>query len=421
MGSSHASTAVIAEKYVTFGLALPGAQRKRIFLYVDLSIFPRIQMGLSLAFHIIFASIGMTMPVLMALAEWRAWKHKDPVAKELNRAWAKGTAVFFAIGAVSGTVLAFELGLLFPKFMLKAGPTIGLPFALEGFAFFTESIFLGIYLYGESKVSPSFHFLSGIVVAVSGLLSAIFVTCANAWMNTPGKDHPLAPFLSPALWHELPHSILACFVAVGLAVAAIHARELLEKPHSTFHRLALRYALIVALPGMLLQPFIGHLAGQRVYQLQPQKFAAIENLTVTEKGGLISFLATNKWDSELKGLDQFPESPSPLVRPAFLLMIASGIFLFAFSLLLIFRWEKFDRSLLKAIMFSGPLGFLALESGWMVTEIGRQPWIIQGVMKTSEAIVAQPGLSLRPFFFAGLYLVLGIATLQILRSYVRNE
>jgi len=401
---------------------------------VDYVFFARAQMGLSLAFHIIFASIGMTMPVLMALAEWRWLRTKDPMALELTKAWAKGTAVFFAIGAVSGTVLAFELGLLFPEFMLRAGPTIGLAFALEGFAFFTEAIFLGIYLYGWDRVSPRLHFLSGIVVAVSGLMSAVFVTCANAWMNAPSGDHPLAPFLSPAVWHEVPHGTLACYVATALAVAAIHARELLKSPDSKFHRTALRLAVIVALPGLLLQPVLGHFSGQQVAKLQPLKFAAMEGIERSgvadlELGpiripGLVSFLATNDSNAPVPGLDQFPKAdhPTRFTRYSFLIMVGAGMLLLALGLAAIFRWRDIDHSrrFLYAWIAAGPLGFLALETGWMVTELGRQPWVIHGVMRTRDSVVAQPGLFPRTAVFVLLYIVLGIVTLQILRSYVKK-
>jgi len=401
---------------------------------MDPTIFARTQMGLSLAFHIIFASVGMTMPVLMALAEWRWLRHKDPIAKELTLAWAKGTAVFFAVGAVSGTVLAFELGLLFPEFMLRAGESIGLAFALEGFAFFTEAIFLGIYLYGWDKVSPRFHFFSGVVVAVSGFLSAVFVTCANAWMNAPSGDHPLSPFISPAVWHEVPHGVLACFVATGLAVAAIHAWQLRKNPGSAFHRIALRLAVLVALPGMLLQPVLGHFSGQRVAELQPLKFAAMEGIKTSgvadlELGpvkipGLVSWLATGDKTAPLTGLDKFPaeDHPTTYVRFYFLIMVTIGTGLFLLALAALWKWRLWDTHprFLMAWVTAGPLGYVALETGWLVTEIGRQPWVIQGVMRTRDAIAVQTGLAFRAVVFASLYLVLGVVTLQILNSYVRK-
>src|SRR4051794_33591213 len=200
---------------------------------IDSLWFARCQMGLSLAFHIVFAVIGMAMPVMMVVAEAAWLRSGDPVYLDLTKRWAKGTAVFFAVGAVSGTVLSFELGLLWPKFMAFAGAIIGMPFSLEGFAFFTEAIFLGIYLYGWARISPFQHWLAGVLVAISGAVSGIFVVTANAWMNTPAgftvvngqvtQVDPIAAMLNPASLHEVLHMTLAAYVATGFAVAAVHA------------------------------------------------------------------------------------------------------------------------------------------------------------------------------------------------------
>src|SRR6195256_3570417 len=196
-------------------------------------LFARSQMALSLAFHIVFAALGIGMPLLMAIAEGMYLRTKQPVYLNLCQRWAKGTAILFAVGAVSGTVLSFELGLLWPKFMEYAGGIIGMPFSLEGFAFFTEAIFLGIYLYGWNRVSPVLHWPAGIVVAVSGVPSAVFVVLANAWMNAPaGFDvvngqpvniNPIAAMLNPASLHETIHMVLAAYVATAFLVAGIHA------------------------------------------------------------------------------------------------------------------------------------------------------------------------------------------------------
>src|SRR6267142_1405426 len=213
----------------------------------------RSQMAVSLAFHIIFAVIGIAMPVLMVLAERRWQRTRDPVYLDLAKRWAKGTAIFFAVGAVSGTVLSFELGLLWPRFMEYAGPIIGMPFSLEGFAFFLEAIFLGIYLYGWDRVSGPVHLVAGILVAVSGAFSGMFVVTANAWMNTPAgfravagqvvDVNPIAAMLSPAAGAQVLHMLLAAYMAVGLAVAGIHARLLLIGGEHPLHRSALIVAL----------------------------------------------------------------------------------------------------------------------------------------------------------------------------------
>src|SRR5678816_138151 len=227
----------------------------------------RSQMAMSLGFHIVFAALGIAMPLLIAAAEWRWLNSRDEVGLELAKRWAKGTAILFAVGAVSGTVLSFELGLLWPAFMEQAGPSIGPLFALEGFAFFTEAIFLGIYLYGWSRIPPKAHFMAGLMVAASGVASACFVVTVNAWMNAPSgfelngnrltQIDPFAPFLHPVAWHETLHMLLAAFAATGFLVAGIHAWLLLRNPGSRFHQLALRIALIVGGIAAILQPLSG--------------------------------------------------------------------------------------------------------------------------------------------------------------------
>src|SRR5688500_5479764 len=251
-------------------------------------------MAMSLGFHIIFAEIGIAMPLMMVLAEWRWRRTGERAYLELARRWAKGTAVLFAVGAVSGTVLSFELGLLWPGFMRYAGPLIGMPFSLEGFAFFVEAIFLGIYLYGWDRVSPRAHWLSGVVVAASGALSGIFVVIANAWMNTPtgfrivdGRPvdiDPIAAMNNPAALGEVIHMMLAAYAAVGFAVAAIHAFMLLRDPRNLFHRHALAVALATGGIPSLLQPLSGDLIARQVAATQPVKLAAMEGQFRTERG-----------------------------------------------------------------------------------------------------------------------------------------
>src|SRR5580698_9423830 len=249
-------------------------------------ILARSQMGMSLAFHIIFATIGVSLPLMMTIAEWRWRCTGDPAYLHLAKSWAKGTTILFAVGAVSGTVLSFELGLLWPKFMEYAGAIIGMPFSLEGFAFFTEAIFLGIYLYGWNRVPPVLHWLAGIVVAVSGVLSAIFVVLANAWMNAPaGFDvvngqpvniNPITAMFNPASLHETIHMVLAAYVATAFLVAGIHAFFLLRDPQSVFHRASCSIALVVACVSIPLQMLSGDFAAREVAKLEPPKLAAME-------------------------------------------------------------------------------------------------------------------------------------------------
>ncbi|HSE65721.1 MAG TPA: cytochrome ubiquinol oxidase subunit I, partial [Gemmatimonadales bacterium] len=248
----------------------------------------RSQMAISLAFHIIFAVVGIGMPLLMVLAEWRWRATRDPVYLELAKRWAKGTAILFAVGAVSGTVLSFELGLLWPRFMEMAGPIIGMPFSLEGFAFFTEAIFLGIYLYGWERIPPKAHIGAGILVALSGVLSGIFVVIANAWMNTPTgfsavsgqltELDPIRAMLNPAAFQQTLHMTLAAYAATGFAVSAVHAVFLLGDPVNAFHRRALQIALMVGTPAALLQPVSGDISARNVAEYQPAKLAAMESV-----------------------------------------------------------------------------------------------------------------------------------------------
>ena len=422
----------------------------------------RSQMAMSLAFHIVFAVVGIGMPVLMVLAERRWQKTGDPLYLELAKRWSKGTAILFAVGAVSGTVLSFELGLLWPEFMEAAGPIIGMPFSLEGFAFFTEAIFLGIYLYGWKRISPRAHLYAGIVVAVSGAASGVFVVIANAWMNAPtGFDlvdgritniDPVAGMLNPMAFQQTLHMTLAAYAATGFAVAGIHAFLLLFDRENSFHRRALSIALTVGVPAALLQPISGDLSAKAVARVQPAKLAAMEAHFETrtrapfliggwpdmERGdvdyavripGALSFLAFGDPDAEVKGLEEFPRDQwphVPIVHVAFQIMVGLGTYMALLSLVvLLAAWRRHDigsdRRLLAAIALAAPMGFIAIEAGWTVTEVGRQPWIIYGVMRTADAVTPMPGLVYPFLVFTILYCFLGLIVgwllyRQILRS-----
>src|SRR5262245_44498373 len=255
-------------------------------------IYARWQMGLSLGFHIIFAVFGMAMPIMMVAAEIAWLRTRRSEYLDLAKRWARGTAILFAVGAVSGTVLSFELGLLWPTFMAFAGPIIGMPFSLEGFAFFLEAIFLGLYLYGWDRLRPSAHVFAGIIVALSGALSGAFVVTVNAWMNTPVgfrvengilvEVDPFTAMFNPAAGAQVVHMLLAAYTAVGVAVAGIHARLLLRDPTHAFHRRAFVIALLVGLPPALAQPLAGDWAGKVLARTQPAKFAALEGHFDTE-------------------------------------------------------------------------------------------------------------------------------------------
>ncbi len=419
----------------------------------------RAQMAISLAFHIVFAIAGIGMPVLMVLAERRWQATGDPVYLELARRWSKGTAILFAVGAVSGTVLSFELGLLWPRFMERAGPIIGMPFSLEGFAFFTEAIFLGVYLYGWDRLSPRAHRLAGILVAASGAVSGIFVVIANAWMNDPTgfelvngtitRVDPLRAMANGAAFQQTLHMTLAAYATTGFAVAGIHAFLLLRDPLNGFHRRALSLGLALGAPAAILQPLSGDLSARYLAREQPVKLAAAEALFQTRQGAPLliggwpdveagrvrfaleiprglSLLAFHDPAAEVKGLDTVPREewpPVPVVHAAFQIMVALGTYLDRVSLWAGWvAWRRRDlaghRRLLQAIALAGPMGFIAVEAGWTVTEVGRQPWIIRGVMKTSEAVTPMPGLVVPLTFFTLLYLFLGAVVGWLLYSQI---
>jgi cytochrome d ubiquinol oxidase subunit I len=422
----------------------------------------RAQMATSLAFHILFAVAGIAMPVLMVVAEWRWRRSGDPLDLDLAKRWSKGTAILFAVGAVSGTVLSFELGLLWPSFMEYAGPIIGMPFSLEGFAFFTEAIFLGIYLYGWDRISPRAHLASGVLVAVSGIASGIFVVIANAWMNAPvgfrivnGRPadiDPLGAMMTPAAFTQTTHMTLAAFSATAIAVAGIHAWFVRRDPDAPFHRRALSIALLVAIPSSLAQPVVGHWSAQHVARHQPAKLAAMEAHFTTARGaplriggwpdpatgtvagaieipGGLSFLAFDDPTAEVAGLDRVPRADWPNVRIvhiAFQLMVGIGTWLAFVSLWAAWAmwrrspWET-QRLLLLALAGSAPLGLVAIEAGWVVTEVGRQPWIVQGLVRTADAVTPVPGLIVPFVTFTLLYVALGVAVVWLLyRQIVRT-
>ena len=413
---------------------------------MDDVLLARSQMAMSLAFHIVFAAVGIAMPLLMVLAEVRWLQTRDPEYLELAKRWSKGAAVLFAVGAVSGTVLSFELGLLFPGFMRHAGPLISMPFSLEGFAFFTEAIFLGLYLYGWKRLPERVHVAAGAVVAVSGAASALFVTIANAWMNAPRgfrvvdgqfvDVRPLEAMRTPFAPHEIVHGMLAAYLATGIAVAAVHAVLLLRNPQSGFHRKAVGLALLLSVPAALAQPITGDWAGREVARRQPAKLAAMEQLAHTqprapvrigpiELPAALSLLAYHDPDAVVAGLDAFPprDRPPRLVKPLFQLMVACGTLLAAHALWAVWlraRRRPWPRRFLWLTAFAGPLGFAALEAGWGVTELGRQPWIVYGVLRTADTVTPMRGLIVPFTTFTLVYLGLSAAVAVLLRDQFRE-
>lgn len=408
-------------------------------------------MAFSLGWHIVFACIGMAMPFFMAAAEWKWLKTGDEVYKQLAKSWSKGVAIFFAAGAVSGTFLSFELGLLWPAFMEHAGAIIGMPFSLEGTAFFLEAIALGIFLYGWDKVPRWVHWGSGLLVGISGVMSGIFVVAANGWMNSPaGFDFvngeflnidPVAAMFNAAWFTQALHMTFAAFASTGFAVAGVHAWQLLRGNTLRFHQEALKIALLFGAIAAFAMPITGDLAAKDIAQRQPAKLAAMEAHFHTEKQapliiggipdaetgevhyalelpGMLSFLAHGDMDAEVIGLDRIPadEHPPVLVTHfAFQIMVGFGGLMMLIGLIYFFlrirKREYIDKRWWQwLIVGATPLGFIALEAGWTVTEVGRQPWIIYKIMRTSDALTPMPGVQ---YTFLSMVLLYSFLTLVI--------
>jgi cytochrome d ubiquinol oxidase subunit I len=424
----------------------------------------RWQMEVSLGFHMIFAAVGMAMPLMMIIAEGRWLRTGDEAARELARTWAKVTAVLFAIGAVSGTALSFELGLLWPRFMAFAGPMIGFAFALEAYAFFIEAIFLGLYLYGWDRLPPVAHWLCGWPVALSGAASGILVVSANAWMQSPagftvGADglpsnvDPLAALFNPAWGLMATHSTLSTYQAVGFAAAGTYAFALLRNRRpgrAAYNRLGLTIALLLGATTAVVQPVAGDLLAQRAHEAQPAKLAAMEGQFRTERGAPLrilgwpdpdaretrwaievpfglSLLATHHPEGLVVGLEEFPRDQWPetrVVHVAFQVMVGAGFAMMGVALWYWgARWLDWRRGrdwvrrrrLLWVLVLSAPLGFLALEAGWIVTEVGRQPWVIYNVMRTRDAVTPVGDIPVSLAGFVALYGGLALTLIVLLR------
>lgn len=415
----------------------------------------RLQMAFTLGFHIILACFGVGLPALMLVAEWRFLKTGDRLWRTLAERWSKSFAVLFAVGAVSGTVLSFELGLLWPEFMGRWGAVIGLPFTMEGFAFFLEAIFAGIYLYSWNRLPARVHWLTGWPIALSGFFSAFFVVTANAWMNCPtgfrlvdGKVVEIDPFaamLNAASGAQVTHMIVAAYMVTGFSVAAFYATRLLRNPHDVYCRRAFTLGLLMALAFVPVQIGVGDWASKVVAETQPVKLAAMEGQFETQRraplriGGLpdtvaretpyaieipgaLSYLSYSDLNAEVKGLNDFPADELPpvaIVHLAFQTMVGIGMLmglLGTICAVTYLRYGTWPRSkwFLRSVVAMGPLSVVAMEAGWVVTEVGRQPWIVNGYMRTSEAVTRAPGVWTVFGITMAIYLVLGVSTITVL-------
>ncbi|MFI6284170.1 cytochrome ubiquinol oxidase subunit I [Streptomyces sp. NPDC051018] len=420
----------------------------------------RVQMALSLGWHIILACLGVGMPAITLIAEWRGHRTGDVNYRLLARRWARAMGVLFAVGAVSGTILSFEMGLLWPGLMSTYGEVIGLPFSLEGIAFFIEAIFIGVYLYAWDRMAPVPHLLTGIPIVVAGVASAFFVVTANAWMQQPtGFDEvggrivsvdPWAAMFNPATPSQTVHMILAAFMVAGFLMAGVHAFAILRGRRDRYHRLGFLVPFTLAALVTPVQIVVGDWAAHFVADYQPVKLAAMEGVFHTERGAPLhiggvavndelrwaleipnglSLLAHWSPTAEIAGLEEFPRADWPPVNIthwAFQIMVGCG-----FALLLLglwFAWVWWRRRDLprtpwfwRAAAVSGVVAVLALEAGWTVTEVGRQPWVVYGVLRTADAVNPAPGLIWGCVLVAVVYAVLTVATLYVLRRLSRDE
>jgi cytochrome d ubiquinol oxidase subunit I len=422
----------------------------------------REQMAFTLGFHIILVPFGVAFTFLMLLANYRGLRRGEETCLLLARRWSKVSAVLFAVGAVSGTVLSFELGLLWPGLMGRYGAAYGIPFAVEGLFFFLEAIFVAIYIYGWDRLAPWPHFWTGVPVVLAGIGGTASVVAANGWMNRPAgitlRDgqvvavRPLEVFFNGAFWYEALHMLLAAYMVAGFVVAGVYAAALLKGRRDRYHQLGLAIPLTVAAVATPAQVLVGDVAAREVFRHEPAKFAALEALEhsgthVPERlGGVLvdgqlrygidipsgaSLLSGYRPSTFIRGLDDFPAGQRPpdelvtVVHLSFDLMVGAGSALLALSIWYAWAWRRHRRIpdgrwLLRATVVSGVLAIAALEAGWVVTEVGRQPWTVVGLLRTSDAVTTSGNLWL--FFAATLviYAAVGTGAVYVLRLLSRR-
>ena len=418
-------------------------------------------MSFTLGFHIVLASLGVAFPAIILTANYLGLKRGDEDAMELARRWSKAMAVTFAVGAVTGTVLSFEFGLLWPRFMDRFGAAFGIAFAIEGIFFFLEAIFLAIYIYGWKRLSGWAHFWSGVPMVITGIGGAFAVVAANSWMNQPqgftldaaGKvvdTNPVEVLFNPATGYEVPHMILAAYMVVGFLVASIYAVGMLRGRRDRLHRLGLLIPLTIGCIVAPIQLFVGDTAARSVADHQPAKFAGME--CIQKSGGhqteyvggictsdgvkaaisipdLDSFLVGFSADTEVTGLESIAKDERPpantLLHLSFDAMVGIGTALLVLGLWLALAWWRrrdIPRTpwFLRAVAISGAGAVLALWCGWIVTEVGRQPWIVQGYMRTSEAVTDADGIWFAFALTLALYATIGTIAILVLRGMSRR-
>jgi cytochrome d ubiquinol oxidase subunit I len=425
------------------------------------NLYPaRMQMALSLGWHIIFSCFGIAFPVFTVFAEWRGHKRGNPALIELAHTWARAMGVLFAAGAVSGTLLSFEMGILWPVLMGRFGEVFGFPFVLEGYAFFIEAIFVGVYLFGWNRLSPRAHMLSALPMIVSGAAGAFFVVAANAWMNNPTgfrldadgqvvDAQPWAAMFGPSTWPQTVHMLLGAYMVTGFTVASVYAVGMLRGRRDHRHRFGLLIPLTFAAILTPVQIGVGDWIANVVAEQQPAKLAAMEGLYKTgdrvplSLGGLyyadelhyairvpfgLSLLIHHDINGVVVGLEDIPVDERPpvnVVHLAYNVMVGIGSALLLLAFLFGWTWWRRRRLptspwFLRAVAVSGVAAIVALESGWVTTEVGRQPWIVYGILRTEDAVSPAPGLFLGFYAVTAIYLALTALTVMVLRRLARR-
>jgi cytochrome bd ubiquinol oxidase subunit I len=435
-------------------------------LAVDPTPWARAQMAFTLGVHIILVPLGVSWAFMALVANYRAIKKGDGDALVLAQRWSKYMAVTFAVGAVTGTVLTFEFGLLWPRFMGRFGDAFGIPFAIEGLFFFLEAIFIAIYIYGWRRMKPWPHFWTGVPIVIAGIGGTASVVAANAWMNEPagftlnsaGKIvdvDPAAVIFNNAFPLETLHMLVAAYLVGGFLVASVYAAGMLRGRRDRYHRLGFLIAFTVAAIATPIQMFVGDEIARWVYNNEPTKFAAIELVPKTSsdvpetlfghlnsKGeveggfaipGLASWLSdpTTGTDTVVQGLDAFPADERPttgevnVVHLAWDVMVGLGTLLFLLSAWYGLSW-LFRRRMPQSKLFlwiasgAGVASVIALEAGWTVTEVGRQPWIVHDYMKVGQASTTNEGVWITFLVVVAIYLAVGVTLVLILRSMSRR-
>jgi cytochrome d ubiquinol oxidase subunit I len=437
-----------------------------VTLAVDPVPWARAQMAFTLAAHIILVPLGVSWAFMALIANWRAIKRDDKDARVLAERWSKYMAVTFAVGAVTGTVLSFEFGLLWPKFMGRFGAAFGIPFAIEGLFFFAEAIFIAIYIYGWKRLKPWPHFWTGVPIVIAGIGGTVSVIAANAWMNHPdgftldsagqvASVDPWAVIFNDAMPYQALHMLVAAYLVGGFLVASVYAWGMLKGRRDRYHRLGFIIAFSVAAIATPVQMVVGDTLARWVYENEPVKFAAIELVPTTESDvperifgrlndngtvsggipipGLASILSdpAEGTSTTIQGLDTVPADERPTTRQvntvhlAWDLMIGIGTLLMLLSLWYGATWV-FRRDMPKSKLFlwiaasAGVLSVICMEAGWVVTEVGRQPWIVRDYMKVEDAATGNEGVWVTFLAIVVLYIVVAVVLILVLRSMSRR-